>query len=502
MLETPVQTPVPNTDVSVSEGSPERDDAASSSTEGVMAEYFSSMSGPARRFFDDDSWDRLQQSSQSDKIDPKDVSSKYKTLPSQKRSSSSASTTSSSFQSRNPRPPVATLRLSSFGVEKSCPVTQEDIYGVGLNRTDYQNYSFREDSGSSYGWMSQTQPDVDTARPSSATSDEMNDNSLEAVSTVVLPSTIHARQSIMIRQSKGNPSYAKKVNIPIVPILPKPSDAETQQLNRLNRSTSNPPVSPHRINNFVYESSPNRLILDFGDTSTDLDLSNPRTSSPLSGNISDSSSLATSSSTLTLTTNSTTRSHTSIMAKMKETKNTFQKTFGGTMTRRKKHKSGSAASIPDSGDKPPGPPRSLLTSPTPLDKKTSSLSSLSQTISPSTANASRLSVNGSIKAPTVRKPSAPPPPPPPSLSRPSCAPPPPPPPSVISAQPCIAVETIPEATKLPSETYKKAVPTLKSENVRSEADEDIESTLEEFKIDLSTDSDSIPKTGFDFLDNW
>jgi hypothetical protein len=57
------------------------------------------------------------------------------------------------------------------------------------------------------------------------------------------------------------------VNIPIVPILPKVFDGGDEfRLNRLNRSASNPPVSPHRINNFVYESSPNRLILDFGET--------------------------------------------------------------------------------------------------------------------------------------------------------------------------------------------------------------------------------------------
>jgi hypothetical protein len=65
-----------------------------------------------------------------------------------------------------------------------------------------------------------------------------------------------------------------QVNIPVVPMLPKVCDAEnggeTLLLNRLNRSSSNPPVSPHRINNFVYESSPNRLILDFGDVSKEM----------------------------------------------------------------------------------------------------------------------------------------------------------------------------------------------------------------------------------------
>ena len=64
-----------------------------------------------------------------------------------------------------------------------------------------------------------------------------------------------------------------QVNIPIVPNLPKFGDTDgndTVVLNRINRSASNPPVSPHKINNFVYESSPNRLILDFGDSPADM----------------------------------------------------------------------------------------------------------------------------------------------------------------------------------------------------------------------------------------
>ena len=61
-----------------------------------------------------------------------------------------------------------------------------------------------------------------------------------------------------------------QVNIPIVPILPKAFDGDDlSQINRLNRAASNPPVSPHRINNFVYESSPNRLIFDFGEAAAD-----------------------------------------------------------------------------------------------------------------------------------------------------------------------------------------------------------------------------------------
>ena len=64
------------------------------------------------------------------------------------------------------------------------------------------------------------------------------------------------RQSLLIRQSKGNPLYAKPVGIPIVPVLPK-------QENIVKMESKLPAVSPHKINKFVYEED-NRIILDFG----------------------------------------------------------------------------------------------------------------------------------------------------------------------------------------------------------------------------------------------
>jgi hypothetical protein len=58
--------------------------------------------------------------------------------------------------------------------------------------------------------MTRSNPEPDPgARPDSSTSDEMNDNSLEAVASK--PPT-GLRHSQLIRQSKGNPSFAKKVN--------------------------------------------------------------------------------------------------------------------------------------------------------------------------------------------------------------------------------------------------------------------------------------------------
>ena len=107
---------------------------------------------------------------------------------------------------------------------------------------------------------------------------------------------------------------------------------------------------------------------------------------------------------------------------------------------------------------------------------------------------------------SVRKPSGRPPPPPPSISRPHCAPPPPPPPSVISAIPSVAAPVATEAdvtsstggtTSSARNSYSSAI---SSESFRENFDEpkskksdenhcvEIETPLDEFKIDLSTES--------------
>ena len=70
------------------------------------------------------------------------------------------------------------------------------------------------------------------------------------------PSRVLQRQSLLIRQSKGNPLYAKPVGIPVVPALPKQDLA----LSPPTKMDPKPPVSPHKINNFVYEED-NRIIL-------------------------------------------------------------------------------------------------------------------------------------------------------------------------------------------------------------------------------------------------
>ena len=69
-----------------------------------------------------------------------DVQTKYSTLPSKKLSSSSSSTTSSRSKRRQPQPQISTVRLSSFGAEKVCPIvandedlTQEELYVSDIN---------------------------------------------------------------------------------------------------------------------------------------------------------------------------------------------------------------------------------------------------------------------------------------------------------------------------------------------------------------------------------
>ena len=113
----------------------------SSSTDTTVAEFFGSLSVATRHFFDDD--DKTDRTSSSEKnwqptatsasIDgdgdggDADVSfrTKYSTLPSKKFSSRS-STSSSRSRLRQPQPQVSSVRLSSFGAEKVCPIVPKD----------------------------------------------------------------------------------------------------------------------------------------------------------------------------------------------------------------------------------------------------------------------------------------------------------------------------------------------------------------------------------------
>ncbi len=103
----------------------------------------------ARKLFDEDTWDSRtdEQSSEkawdftpTSKSNENDLKVKYSTLPSKKFSSSSSSTSSQS-KSRPNRKPVlpqtSTVRLSSFGAEKVCPVPPKRESSQETCRADF-----------------------------------------------------------------------------------------------------------------------------------------------------------------------------------------------------------------------------------------------------------------------------------------------------------------------------------------------------------------------------
>ena len=96
------------------------------------------------------------------------------------------------------------------------------------------------------------------------TEGEASEQGLETLRT-----TSPKNKTLQIRQSRGNPSYAKRVQIPQVPNISAKSPTAESIL--LGKKAKQPSVSPHRINNFVCESSPNRLILDFGNASNGIE---------------------------------------------------------------------------------------------------------------------------------------------------------------------------------------------------------------------------------------
>ena len=112
----------------------------SSSTDTTVAEFFGSLSVATRHFFDDD--DKNDRTSSSEKnwqpttsaATPTSINgdadvgfrSKYSTLPSKKTFSSRSSTSSSRSRLRQPQPQVSSVRLSSFGAEKVCPIVAKD----------------------------------------------------------------------------------------------------------------------------------------------------------------------------------------------------------------------------------------------------------------------------------------------------------------------------------------------------------------------------------------
>lgn len=121
----------------------------------------------------------------------------------------------------------------------------------------FQTFTYQDEHSAPFSWRTRSQQDLafEYGRPPSMTSDDLNENGLEVITAS--PSKILTRNtsSHLARYSKGNPSFAKAVQIPTVPNIPKP-DLKPNEASV---------VPPEQINNFVYESSPNRIVLDFGE---------------------------------------------------------------------------------------------------------------------------------------------------------------------------------------------------------------------------------------------
>lgn len=412
-------------------------------------QYFASLSGPAKRLIEDvvavrdayeDVWNGLEVSEREQILDESIIRPeavlKYETT------------------SNTCRNPSSTVRLSSFGVDKVFPRlkvesgqkenTCEDTTGSqGEDLGSDCTYTYRDEHSSPWCWMTRSQQELrfESGRPDSYASDELSEQGLETLATTS-PSRILNRQSLLIRQSKGNPLFAKPVQIPQIPVLNIPKKPE-----KMIVDNNHPPISPHRINNFVYEED-NRIVLDFGDhNNVNEDDNSPplRASSPSSDSA---------------------KSSQGLLAKMRETRASLKKTLSstGTLGRRKKV---------DNPDK----------SPTLSSTTHTSMSSLH-------SNQSKY----------VVKPSIAPPPPPSNISKPNTAPPPPPPSKSYNANNVMAMSINLPATRNLERKNNTANNEDGNHRSKEEAD-DVVKPLEEFKIDLNTGSD-IPKTGFDFLDNW
>jgi hypothetical protein len=278
----------------------------------------------------------------------------------------------------------------------------------------------------------------------SLNSDELAEQGLETLNSS--PSRVLNRQSLLIRQSKGNPIYSKPVGIPIVPSLPKAELSQDFNSKMQQESLKPPQISPHKINNFVYEED-NRIVLDFGNYENN---SNFPTINRDGHNSPSSES---------------SRSSSGLLAKMKVTKANLKKSLsnvsnaGGTLRRKKSQKQ------------------------LEQQQQQTNYYSANSTGSPGSTLSSVGSSGG--KNNYIVKPSSAPPPPPPHISKPSSAPPPPPPRQQMSQS-----LYIPSSSgTLPTETMGTGTGT-NATKVSKDTD-DIVKPLEEFKIDLDTQSVSI-----------
>eukprot|EP00095_Tigriopus_kingsejongensis_P007178 maker-scaffold134_size322110-snap-gene-2.18 protein:Tk07178 transcript:maker-scaffold134_size322110-snap-gene-2.18-mRNA-1 annotation:"c1orf198 homolog" len=349
--------------------------------------------------------------------------------------------------------------LKTVTIDDAAGSTGEDLDSASSSCT----YTFHDEHSGPFSWRTKSQQDLrfEAGRPASMTSEELNESGMVTLTTS--PSRIlavHAQD--IIRSSKGNPVYAKPVQIPVVPHLPKP----TRPCKPPNEN-----VPPEQINNFVYENEANKLVLDFGEVDLNgesiygeyapsLSTSSMRTSSPDS-----------------------TKSSRSLISKVK-------RSMAPTLRRRRKSTSHSEVeAVRLSVSK----------------ASTISHGSVAHPLAdsgPIYENPTRLL--GSTRA--IVKPSVAPPPPPPNKARA------PEPPSKnisivrIVPSPALESENIADIPQ-PSEAKVVKSPPKPPERRESleketkEANQRDSGELDDFKIDLTTSNSALPKTGFDFLDN-
>ncbi len=356
-----------------------------------------------------------------------------------------------------------------------------------------QTYSYRDEHSGPFSWMTRSQQELSFESGPIEYIDGVEELDVLTAS----PSRVLNRQSLLIRQSKGNPIYSKPVGIPIVPTIEKKVERKSSD------KMAAAPVSPHKINNFVYEED-NRIVLDFGPSST--------SDAEKSGGAAEGNNKA-----------ATKENGNNFLDRVKNTKNTLKKSLsnvshGGTLRRRKSQSKSQKSS-------PTHSPASTLSASFRLNPPTGSGTSgysPTSTMSSSFASASlprqhSQSSTMSIKqlgnhSPTstissrsghvsITKPTMAPPPPPPNVNKPTAAPPPPPPQSHQMSKSLYVPSTSSSTSgtnssatrsqepKEPLASYEKE-PKAAEVQPRKEAD-DVVKPLEEFKIDLNTGSVSV-----------
>ena len=191
--------------------------------------------------------------------------------------------------------------------------------------------TYRDEHSAPFNWATKSQQELrfEAGTPEYIpTESDASEQGFESLRTI---SPKNSTQ--MIRQSRGNPCYAKPVQIPQVPKMSAKSP--TGESSTLGRKSRKPSVSPHRINNFVCETSPNRLILDFGTSSNGTENG--------SENGSDLSGVSTGHNSSTDC--SSTRSSVGLLEKMKQkTKKSIKRSISSVSTKNRNKKENSSTS--------------------------------------------------------------------------------------------------------------------------------------------------------------